>query len=245
MKSAWCKYTADFTLVATSSLCTACVLCICTVSIYFRFVCEICCRAFAEAGTLKNHMRIHTGERPYACDICGKRFSMPSYLKKHLHSHKGESDHLTHVTTALLWTLSGRNVDFLLNFWLCNIVALHLSFRQHDAASDVVTPNIVNMLRLWGFSFCSCIIVSFLLPVHRLMKLGSFDTWTEMWGNVIVVHSWYFDAHSRLYCILFWRPKEHFGKQPWRTWMFEPWSVLYTGSCALKSWLSTWEHQIM
>ena len=47
-------------------------------------------QAFRQLGNLKNHMRIHTNERPYECDVCEKRFRDSSNLKKHMRIHTNE-----------------------------------------------------------------------------------------------------------------------------------------------------------
>ncbi|XP_035218443.1 gastrula zinc finger protein XlCGF49.1-like [Stegodyphus dumicola] len=52
------------------------------------FVCPTCKKCFTQRGTLKTHMRIHTGERPYSCNLCGKRFITSSNLYAHYRKHK-------------------------------------------------------------------------------------------------------------------------------------------------------------
>lgn len=49
-----------------------------------RFECEQCQRKFTSNAILINHIRTHTGVKPFVCEICGSKFYSQSSLRAHL-----------------------------------------------------------------------------------------------------------------------------------------------------------------
>lgn len=53
------------------------------------FLCTECGSSFPRHTELRRHMRTHTGERPFLCTYCGKRFADSSTLTQHVRLHTG------------------------------------------------------------------------------------------------------------------------------------------------------------
>ncbi|GFS81792.1 zinc finger protein 227 [Nephila pilipes] len=51
------------------------------------FVCPYCDYTTPYKTTMKNHIRKHTGERPFVCNTCGKAFTRNRTLQDHVVSH--------------------------------------------------------------------------------------------------------------------------------------------------------------
>ncbi|KRT78355.1 zinc-finger associated domain containing protein, partial [Oryctes borbonicus] len=52
-------------------------------------VCDICSKEFRYPSFLAEHMKNHTGEKPFLCSICGKGFRQSGALQYHIRSHTG------------------------------------------------------------------------------------------------------------------------------------------------------------
>jgi hypothetical protein len=51
------------------------------------FTCATCGMVYGSSGTLKSHMRTHTGVRPFACTNCDKTFTTSGGRREHMYSH--------------------------------------------------------------------------------------------------------------------------------------------------------------
>ena len=58
--------------------------------------CPYCGRLFRDKFNLRNHVRTHTGERPYQCPDCGDTFSQEKGMLEHRNIHTGQRPFVCH-----------------------------------------------------------------------------------------------------------------------------------------------------
>lgn len=77
-----------------------------------KFKCQVCSKQLSSKQNFKEHMYIHTGERPYVCDTCGMSFRQGSQLCAHKRIHRAiESSRVNEIYVPNLTTLINQAGD--------------------------------------------------------------------------------------------------------------------------------------
>lgn len=58
------------------------------------YECSYCKKQFDSKGKLDDHIRTHTGEKPFGCIYCERKFSKKCNLQRHLRRHTGERNYI-------------------------------------------------------------------------------------------------------------------------------------------------------
>lgn len=70
-----------------------------------KYFCVHCNKKFNRHCRMKDHMRVHTGEKPFSCNICSKRFHVNQSLKLHMTRIHKDKKKFSEANGGLAWTM--------------------------------------------------------------------------------------------------------------------------------------------
>ncbi|KAI4455349.1 zinc finger protein [Holotrichia oblita] len=108
-----------------------------------KHICEVCGLKCASNANLIEHMRTHTGDRPFSCEMCGKGFAQRSTLATHIKSiHTREKPYICEtcgmafISPALLRKHRLVHVPNRERKFVCDVAGCNKSFRDKQGKRE-------------------------------------------------------------------------------------------------------------
>ena len=92
----------------------------------FPKICNLCEKELNSYSSLRNHMMIHTGEKPYKCDVCGKVYRRIGRMKRCQLLHAGELRSEPYTCEKCGKVMSSKNI------LQKHMVRIHSEVKPHE-----------------------------------------------------------------------------------------------------------------
>lgn len=76
-----------------------------------RAKCTVCGLEMRHGGHLKQHMKIHTGEKAFACPVCDRKFTLKFNMNLHLKNSHGATNENSQSVNILECTICSVSFD--------------------------------------------------------------------------------------------------------------------------------------
>lgn len=117
-------------------------------------VCGICQKSFKRREHLFQHIKLHTGFRPYTCENCSKSFMRKEHLLRHMTSHSGQKNFQCPVCEKSFSRndnlMKHRKTHEKQQSFTCEVCQKQFVMRHyylaHKMSHDMGTPNVLGIL---------------------------------------------------------------------------------------------------